>query len=314
MSKHLLSIVIPYFKFTYFEECLESIVNQTNKNFCLYIFDDASPTSPIHLIEKYKDKIDIVYHRFDENLGKKNLVEHWNRCVSLTNENWIWLFGDDDIMDENCVHSFYERMNERSGNSNVFKFSTRVINNQKDILRENTGYNNHVEMIQIIHDKLRGKSDSFVIEYIFSRESYLLNNGFFNIPLGWGADDISWLIFSNNKPVITIQNATVNWRLSEQNISCDSYGMNSIKSNALLIYGKFLKRYIQESQQTNEFKMQFTTDLYSFIKNHILNYSRKISLIYSFKNLILVDLIFQKPPSTVVSFYIQKIKYALGFK
>lgn len=52
-----LAIVIPFFKLDYFEKTLESLANQTNKNFNLYIGDDFSPETPLKLLEKYKDKI-----------------------------------------------------------------------------------------------------------------------------------------------------------------------------------------------------------------------------------------------------------------
>ena len=64
----MLAIVIPYFKLTFFEETLLSLANQTNKRFKVYIGNDASPESPLLLLEKYKDKFDFVYHEFESNL------------------------------------------------------------------------------------------------------------------------------------------------------------------------------------------------------------------------------------------------------
>ena len=61
----MLAIVIPYYKKTFFRETMESIAAQTCKDFVLYIGDDASPENPKEILEEYKDKIQIVYHRFD---------------------------------------------------------------------------------------------------------------------------------------------------------------------------------------------------------------------------------------------------------
>ncbi len=76
-----LAIVIPAYKIIYFEQVLISIANQTNRNFHLYVGDDASPDDFISLINKYKNKIDITYVRFENNLGKNDLVSHWERCI-----------------------------------------------------------------------------------------------------------------------------------------------------------------------------------------------------------------------------------------
>src|ERR1035437_3960780 len=106
MSK--LAIVIPAYKRMFFNEALSSIAKQTNKNFTLYIGDDCSPCNLYNIVEKYEKSIPIVYRHFDENIGRKDLVVQWERCIDLVgDEEWIWLFSDDDIMDPTCVENFY---------------------------------------------------------------------------------------------------------------------------------------------------------------------------------------------------------------
>ena len=43
MQKKEIAIIIPAFKAFYLEQTLQSFVNQTNKNFTIYIGDDNSP-------------------------------------------------------------------------------------------------------------------------------------------------------------------------------------------------------------------------------------------------------------------------------
>lgn len=38
----MLAIIIPYYKFTFFEATLQSLANQTDQRFKVYIGDDAS--------------------------------------------------------------------------------------------------------------------------------------------------------------------------------------------------------------------------------------------------------------------------------
>lgn len=59
-----LSVVIPYFKFAYFDKLLDSLVEQTNKNFNVYIGNDNSPQSPLNIITKYTNQINIQYKHF----------------------------------------------------------------------------------------------------------------------------------------------------------------------------------------------------------------------------------------------------------
>ena len=48
----MLAIVIPYFKINFFKETLESL-NQSCKNFKIYIGNDASQDNPDALIRQY---------------------------------------------------------------------------------------------------------------------------------------------------------------------------------------------------------------------------------------------------------------------
>ena len=126
----MLAIVIPYFKRTFFEATLESLANQTDKRFKVYIGDDASPENLTDLLEKYKGKFDFVYHRFDDNLGSISLTQQWERCIALSGEEeWVMILGDDDVLGENVVEEFYSNLPEiKNKEINVVRFTTAKIN------------------------------------------------------------------------------------------------------------------------------------------------------------------------------------------
>ena len=52
----MLAIVIPYYKLTFFEATLNSLANQTDQRFKVYIGDDASKEDTTIILEKYKGK------------------------------------------------------------------------------------------------------------------------------------------------------------------------------------------------------------------------------------------------------------------
>ena len=72
----MLAIVIPYYKKLFFKQTLDSLVNQTNKNFRVYIGNDNSPEDPSSIIEEYKSKLNLIYKSFNNNLGKKSHFHH----------------------------------------------------------------------------------------------------------------------------------------------------------------------------------------------------------------------------------------------
>ena len=65
-----LAIVIPAYKGRFLKKTLDSIAVQAHKDeFVLYIGDDASPERLDKIVESYQNKVNLVYHRFSENMG-----------------------------------------------------------------------------------------------------------------------------------------------------------------------------------------------------------------------------------------------------
>ena len=58
----MLAIIIPYFKLTFFEATLQSLANQTDKRFKVYIGDDASPHDCALVLNQFIGQFDLTYH------------------------------------------------------------------------------------------------------------------------------------------------------------------------------------------------------------------------------------------------------------
>lgn len=77
----MLSIVIPYYKITFFDQTLKSLATQTDKRFKVYIGDDASPEPPIDLLENYKGNLTLYIIVLKIILEECHLLN--NGCVVL---------------------------------------------------------------------------------------------------------------------------------------------------------------------------------------------------------------------------------------
>ena len=236
----MIAIVIPYFKFTFFSETLESLANQTNKNFNVYIGDDASKESCFSLLEQYKGKFNFTFKRFEFNLGKSFLVEQWKRCIALTaDEEWLMVLGDDDVLSSSYISEFYNCLPEiKEKKCKVVRFASVIIDN-----------NNNQTSSQYVHPKLEKSTDflfrrftnktrSSLSEYIFRRTAYN-KHGFHNYNLAWFTDDRAWLEFSEFKNIYSINSAFLSFRLSDENISRANYKIHE-KELLRLKFFKFI--------------------------------------------------------------------------
>ena len=126
----MLAIIIPFYKLTFFEATLQSLANQSDKRFNVYIGDDASPEDCTTLLRKFEGQFDFTYHRFESNLGGRSLTQQWERCIALSgDEEWLMILGDDDVLGGNVVEEFYKQYHYFQNISNVIRFASQSIDN-----------------------------------------------------------------------------------------------------------------------------------------------------------------------------------------
>lgn len=244
-----IAIVIPAYKDTFLTETLESISNQTDKDFTLYIGDDNSPYQLLDIVNKYKEKINIKYTRFNDNLGGNNLVSQWERCIALVdNEEWIWLFSDDDYMPPQCIETFKKELSKNK-HYDLYRFNVEVINRERKVIKK-VIYPNLLSSLSLYKGKVLGKLDCYVVEYIFSRKIYKEQGGFIPFDLAWGSDLATWVKYGMNNKIKTIAYPHISWRSSGENISTiESEKIVCRKLHALISFLKWGEIYFKEHNE-----------------------------------------------------------------
>ena len=218
--KSNLAIVIPYYKIDFFKETLDSLANQTHKNFKVYIGNDASPNNPSELLSKYKNDFDFEYFVFQENLGGKSLVNQWHRCIDLAKEEeWLMLLCDDDTITANYVEAFHNNKNEiSSANVAVVRYASQVIDQNNNSLSNVINHPKIENAVDFLFRKLKGGTRSTLSEYIFKRK-IVHEIRFKNLPLAWYSDLLGVLEFSHFGNIYTLNEALLKFRLSGINIT-----------------------------------------------------------------------------------------------
>jgi glycosyltransferase involved in cell wall biosynthesis len=234
----ILAIVIPYYKINYFEETIKSLSNQTDKRFNVYIGNDASDNDPIDIIEKYSSTLNLVYKKFEDNLGSISLVKQWNRCLELLeNEKWVMILGDDDVLSNNVVESFYEKEKEFKNTSSVVRFATFKIDDKSTIYSHL--YTN--PEIEKSTDILVHQKRSSLSEYIFSRKKIDAIK-FKELPLAWYSDLLAVLEFSEYGHIFSINSAYLKIRISENSISGKNDNLSKKEEAKYLFYNYLLEK------------------------------------------------------------------------
>lgn len=264
-----LAIVIPYYKSDYFKELLDSLNNQTNKKFNLYIGNDNSPNNPNQILNEYNNII-TDYKCYDSNLGNTYLNNHWNRCIDdlVRDEEWIMLLCDDDLLELDVIDTFYSNLESIvNNNCNVVRYSTRVVNqNNSIVLKEFRTINVIEDSIFLFKQKLLEQTRSSLSEYIFSKSSYDKHK-FKSFNLSFGSDNVAWLEFSDFKEIYCINNSFVRYRSSEFSVS----GNQNLKKGKILGEIEYLRYLI------NHYEYKFSENTLYILYERYYHYYRSLN-------------------------------------
>ena len=100
----LISIIIPnYNHFNYLNQRLESVLNQTYRNFEVIILDDCSTDNSREVIEKYRGHEKVSQIIFNEQ-NSGSTFKQWKKGLGLAKSDWIWIAESDDL----CAPDFLE--------------------------------------------------------------------------------------------------------------------------------------------------------------------------------------------------------------
>lgn len=252
-----LAVIIPAYKDLFIKQAIESIKRQTIMDFSLYIFNDGSPYNLDEVIGSsiYDSKIkNIKYIKYNNNLGKECLSAAWNRCVLETTEDYIWLFSDDDIADDNCVENFQKHL-QIYPNYDVYRFNNIIINHNDEIISKQSNHPSVESAFAYSISRLHYERRTFLPDHVFSRSSFNREGGFKNFPLGWYVDDAAWISFSRYTGISTIPGSVVKWRSGLINISSDhDKKTQARKAEALRSYFSWLISEFNEDEKLEELK------------------------------------------------------------
>lgn len=103
------SIVLPNYNYAqYLDERIQSLLNQTYRDFELIILDDASQDNSIEVIEKYRNDPRVKTKYFSENSGLP--YQRWNDGADMAQGEYLLIAGADDSCHPTLVEKLVEKL------------------------------------------------------------------------------------------------------------------------------------------------------------------------------------------------------------
>jgi glycosyltransferase involved in cell wall biosynthesis len=245
-----LAIVIPAFKGDFLAKALACLVRQTDQRFTIYVCDDASSADIQGIAGSALGARPYIFKRFEKNLGSVSLARHWDRCVALSNEPWVWLFSDDDLMDDSCVAAFYKFLESDGETADILRFDAWIIDEQDKITGLHTLHRDSETWLEFAYGLLMGWRRSFMQQMVFRRSAYERTGGFLDLPLAWSTDDAAVIAMGRQKAIRRIPSSRIHWRNSDKNITPDrSFTKRKKTLQAVCLFLEWLQGQLQTPRE-----------------------------------------------------------------
>ncbi len=216
MKQPTFSFVMPAFKAEYLSKAIDSILNQSYRNFELIIVNDASPEDIERIIAGFEDKR-IHYKENTHNIGGKDLVKNWNHCISLAQNDYIILATDDDMFEADFLADA-AKLIEKYPNVDLIRSGVKKIDEHENIIDFEFPTKDHLTCQEFALFYAKGGTISCISNYIFKKAALNQNGGFISFPRAHYSDDATALALSKNG-VGMIPTNNFKFRVSSINLS-----------------------------------------------------------------------------------------------
>lgn len=252
-TNRLFSIIIPSYKRHYLDEAIKSIVSQTYDNWELIVVNDCSPEDIDAVVKPYMEDSRIRYYVNEHNFGSERLCENWNNCLRYCNGDYVICMGDDDRLTPICLEE-YTRLIDKYPHAEVFHGQTEVIDENGNVCELMEPRFEHETALQLIYYRWAGLGrQQFIGDFCYKKEPLVKRDGFYNLPLAWGSDDISAVIAATACGIANTEKICFQYRKNRFSISSDTN--NKRKADALMMqrewYDSYFRGYITYTKQEN---------------------------------------------------------------
>ena len=209
-----ISVIVTSYNYEqYISRTLDSLVNQTYKDFEVIIVDDGSKDNSVKIIKEYVSKYPNFYLYMHENNENKGLIESMQLGLSKAQSEWIAFLESDDYWRQDYLQ---EKINYINTNPE----SVIIINDIE--IEGDRSHNEYIESVRKLH--MKNKKNCFKQMYdgnvigTFSCvmiKTNIIKNLDFNTPIPAWLDWWLWLQVAIKYPISFVDKKLTVWNRHE---------------------------------------------------------------------------------------------------
>ncbi len=242
----LFSVTIPAFKPTFLQETIESVLAQTYTDFELIIVNDASPYDIDSVVKPFLGDSRLRYFTNEHNCGARRVVDNWNICLSHACGQYVCCIGDDDTLTPSYLADFAQLI-ARYPQVDLLHARSVIIDEHSQIIQE-------LELRpewESVWSLMWNPRNTHLGDFMFKTSTLRANGGYYNLPYGWAADDLSAFTAAASHGVCNTQRVGFCYRGNGESISHDMSCIED-KIRAYQHWGEWVQRFCQQQPDNAE--------------------------------------------------------------
>jgi len=160
----MISVVIPNYNHAlYLKKRIDSILNQTYKDFEIILLDDKSQDNSIEIIEEYRNNPHVSHIEFNSN-NSGSTFKQWNKGIQLAAGEYILIAESDDMAAPELLQVLYNNMIEDEKNVISYCQSYRMDKNDK--IKGDWSFQTKKSKSNIFDSDFKMAGDAFIYNYL----------------------------------------------------------------------------------------------------------------------------------------------------
>lgn len=266
------TFLVPAFKAKFLKYALDSIQQQTYTNFKVIVSDDCSPESLETIFDKYNQDSRFEYRKNEKNLGKENLIAHWNLLVNICKTEYFILASDDDVYEFNFLEEV-DKLTTKYPEVDLIHARVKEIDANNNITRKDALYEERVSQLEFISQYAYFNHIECIANNVFRTKSLKDIGGFFDFPLAWSSDTATSFALAKNG-VANTKEILFSFRMSGLNLSSKNLEDKEItikKFEAIMKYYDCVNNIINSIHAQNTYESHLLNLIQLYHRKHVIS-------------------------------------------
>ncbi|MDR1018171.1 MAG: glycosyltransferase [Lachnospiraceae bacterium] len=288
------SVIIPVYNVEkYLKECIDSVLNQTFKNYEILLINDGSTDESFEIAKKYATNDNRISLYTHPNMG---LSFSRNVGINYANGEYVYFLDSDDFIEENFLSDIYNIISSYKNEFiDVIHFNLKLLYENGDLKEKKNELINYLKK-EITKPGLYASGRKYFIAldnnkeffapsvaYVLRREFILKKNIYFENGILHEDELFTFQIFLKSDYVVYIDRYYYNYRIRENSIVTTN--RNYISTYSTFIIGLRMIRCIKEVSLNEEEIYVFEKSikrLLNITRNRYISLSEEDKLVFQY--------------------------------